>query len=763
MGRIVGDCDAAVVAEGLVRRADAALVERDVDGGFRGNVRRRNVRRRNVRRRNVRRVGGGVEIRCPVVDTGVVVTVFVDTGVGGSSDDAVVGAAGAGQGETKGEQKNLGRAHATVDAPGEGGTQPNSVGHWLCALLGDASRQASWAALVPPRGDVGTITQMLLPSRLSLVPLVALIGSGCSLLIEPSIPYDASRAQSDASVDVSVDVSDDVLRDASKDVSVDVPFDAPADAPTDVPFDLPADHAVDAPLCIPTVAPSLISPWSGSMVRSPTPVLKFDLHGCNAPVVVEISASRDHFMPIMVVSASASATSVSAPMLASGVPWFWRVRYRDVMDPRRSTSVINEFRVGYRRMPPMTHSGGVYGTLPDGNGDGIPELAIGAPAQDSAADAGMSEGRVYVFTGGREIERTSMRELSPPEGADAISRATFGYRVTGGGDLNGDGFPDLVVGSRGVTVFVFFGSEGGFANPAVMLRLTQSLLQPPVPPVAGVGDIDGDGICDIVAGIPQTMGGNVVVLRGGRTAFSGPMADVLSEPVSYGFAIAPAGDVDGDGFADFVIGSPVNTTLPGASTALPRVQVRLSSGRTLRLNVPAMSLFSDFGRTVSAAGDLDGDGLGEVLASQGGGSPYLWVSRFEATSTNTAPIDLDGGTSSMQLTPVGDVNQDGLDDLVRWTPRDSFALVRSGPMSMVDLRIVRTERSELINVPGVGDVDNDGRDDIATTWKTGTTVPFVVVYSVLPRGPLGADVAVVLATFTAREEPYFGRALGTAY
>ena len=130
---------------------------------------------------------------------------------------------------------------------------------------------------------------------------------------------------------------------------------------------------------------------------------------------------------------------------------------------------------------------------------------------------------------------------------------------------------------------------------------------------------------------------------------------------------------------------------------------------------------------------------------------------------NTAPIVSDGSAELMRLTPVGDINQDGRDDLVRWTPHVSGAVVRSGLMPMVEMSIVRADSAELISVAGVGDVDNDGRDDIATTWQIGANLPFVVVYHV-PSGALpGAALTELLSASTTRDEPNFGLALGTAY
>jgi hypothetical protein len=676
-----------------------------------------------------------------------------------------------------------------------------------------------------------------------MLPLVALLGSGCGLLIEPEIPYDASAsaldagvdarvdvpsqdrpdaatdvptdlasdASTEAAVDVPTDVPTDVAVDVPLDVAVDVPTDAamdvptdaamdaptdvavdvPMDAPTDVAVDVPMDVAIDAPMdvprdtprdlppvdapCVITAPPLLRSPWSGSVVRDDRPNLRFVLRSCDERAVLEISRSRDFaavHRSIPLDPGATVATLSSSMALTRGMTWFWRVRVPGSPDPMLRSSVVSEFRVAARpeELPARAGDGSVFGTLTDGDGDGFPDLAIGAPAQESPVDAGVATGHVYVLRGGAAFSSLSLAGaavLSPPISADPGSRATYGARVTGAGDLNGDGFPDLLVASRGPQFFVHLGSRTGFGGVPVVGTIEVPGTLPPSPPVAGVGDFDGDGFCDIVAGVPVVAGapnGYINFFRGTPTGITlGRTGGDIRPDVFYGFAIAPAGDVDGDGLGDYLEGSPANT---GRGGTVGHVGLWASAGRGSRtVNPPTGIPFGpDFGRTVSAAGDLDGDGYGEMLATQGS-NPPIWVANITSAPLTANPIDAMSSAAGAQLTPVGDVNADGLDDLVRWSPGGPSAIVRGGlaPSSQLGLSGLVTVGATVRAVAGVGDLDGDGRDDIAVAWRGALGNLFVTVFRVVPGALGGGDRAELLATFDGASEPRFGAALGTAF
>jgi len=639
---------------------------------------------------------------------------------------------------------------------------------------------------------------MRLSPRLPVLSLVALLGSGCGLLIEPSIPYDPSPdagAALDARTDDRIDAAADLpLVDTSPEVGFDAPVDAGTDAPedagmdvgmdvprdvgmdigfdvgTDIPRDVPPDvrdaSTVDVMQC-PPGRPILRGPWSGAMVRSARPRLRFEVGACGG--VLQISRDRAFARIDQTLSLAPSATSATPAALTRGVPWFWRVHIPSVADPTLSTSAVNELRVVHDVLLPGARVEGVFGTLPDGDGDGIPDLVLGAPAQESPDGAGVATGHVYVLPGGSGLAGASLaaaQVLSPGSAGDPGSRATYGARITGG-DVNGDGFPDLVVASRGPRVFVHFGSSSGFSpTPSTTVTIPQSAVLTLVPAVAGIGDFDRDGFCDMVAGVARLMGqrrGNLLRYRGAPTGLEFVAAETDSrDNVLLGFAVAPAGDVDSDGYGDFVVG---NTGVTSEGATVGEVRVRPSSDGAYTLLQPTGVAFApDFGRYVSAGGDIDGDGFGNVIVGQGT-NPVLWTAGTSGSRALASPIDAANSTVGTLLTPVGDVNADGRDDLVRWMPGSSSAVVRGGLIPLIETPITdpAVTGATLVQVAGAGDLDNDGRDDVVTTWRRGVNAHFVVVFRVLPNGLLGADRANVLGSYSIVSEPRLGTAIGTAF
>jgi hypothetical protein len=157
--------------------------------------------------------------------------------------------------------------------------------------------------------------------------------------------------------------------------------------------------------------------------------------------------------------------------------------------------------------------------MADVNNDGTPDLLVGALEQDVAGTAG--QGQAFVFSG---INGSLLYTVTTPT---PEASANFGYAVTGTGDVNGDGIPDLLVGApdRDVGVaddqgqaFVFSGADGSLLHT----------LNDPTPQadaffgaaVAGITDVNGDGVSDLLVGAQgQDIGGNVN--QGQAFVFSG--------------------------------------------------------------------------------------------------------------------------------------------------------------------------------------------------------------------------------------------------
>jgi hypothetical protein len=195
----------------------------------------------------------------------------------------------------------------------------------------------------------------------------------------------------------------------------------------------------------------------------------------------------------------------------------------------------------------------------DLNGDGYADLAVGAPG------AMNSTGRVHVYFGSASGPNpVPTLNLTGPDG----SGGRFGMSLTTAGDVNGDGYADLAVGAHEVLhgtgrVYVFPGSATG-----LRLTPTHSLTGPDGSygtfgrSLASAGDVNGDGYADLVAGASEAMlATGRAHLYLGRAAGPSPSPSFsVTGPEGqagwFGWSVTNGGDFDGDGYADLVVGAP---------------------------------------------------------------------------------------------------------------------------------------------------------------------------------------------------------------
>ena len=280
----------------------------------------------------------------------------------------------------------------------------------------------------------------------------------------------------------------------------------------------------------------------------------------------------------------------------------------------------------------QAYFGFALGTAGDVNGDGYSDVVIGAYGHDSGGGASAERGRAYLYLG-------SASGLSPAPSwmaSGSLNGARFGNSVSTAGDVNGDGYSDVVVGAytdptggvgRG-RAFVYLGSAAGLATTPVWASEGDEDQAQYGASVATAGDVNGDGYSDIVVGAPHHDGGGGFGADRGRAyvylgGASGPAifpvatrtGDVNSS--HFGFSVATAGDVNGDGYSDVLVGASTHTAGGAAGANRGRAYVYLGYTGGIATSTAWVGTGDQdgayYGWSVASAGDIDGDGSADIL------------------------------------------------------------------------------------------------------------------------------------------------------
>ena len=365
----------------------------------------------------------------------------------------------------------------------------------------------------------------------------------------------------------------------------------------------------------------------------------------------------------------------------------------------------------------------------------------------------------------------------------------LGRSVASAGDVNGDGYEDIIMGAIGNdrggnlagAAFVLFGKAGGIGSidltnmtAADGFRIIGDQDLDLLTAVAGAGDVNGDGFDDVIVGASGNDAGGSSAGMGylifGKAGATRADIDLQSLTASNGFtlqghlqddragrAVSGAGDINGDGIDDFIVGAPYNDD--GGNLAGKAYVVYGKAGAT-RANIDFSSFAASDGFTIQGsgvsivgtaverAGDVNGDGIDDLIVgayrTSGGGAAYVIYGKAATTRSNIEVAtlaaadgfaifgDSQGDQFGITVSGVGDVNNDGIDDVAVGANRaadrgsatgEAYVIYGKAGSTRGALDVTGIAEADgflIIGNPGdqtgravaaAGDVNNDGIDD----------------------------------------------------
>lgn len=361
--------------------------------------------------------------------------------------------------------------------------------------------------------------------------------------------------------------------------------------------------------------------------------------------------------------------------------------------------------------------GGSINSAGDVNADGFDDIIIGASYYNTYT------GRAYIYFGGMSMDTIADLVMT------GVSQNTsFGSSVSSAGDVNKDGYSDVIVGASG-NAYIFFG--GAAMNNSADITMTGETTNDLFGySVSSAGDVNGDGYSDVFVGAPYgyvSLTGRAYLFYGGAAMDNVPDITLTGEAeFSYfGISVSSAGDVNGDGFSDVIAGANAFNSLTGSAY--------LFYGGASMNNVSDIVFLGEaesdyFGSSVSTAGDVNGDGYSDVIIGANGNSSFrgkAYIFFGGAIMNNASDVVMTGEEDNylfgVSVSSAGDVNGDGYSDVIvgakGYTSVPGWAYIFFGASAMNNLADV-TISGEQINisfgksVSSAGDINRDGYSDV---------------------------------------------------
>jgi hypothetical protein len=403
-----------------------------------------------------------------------------------------------------------------------------------------------------------------------------------------------------------------------------------------------------------------------------------------------------------------------------------------------------------------------YGTAVSGaadvNGDGYDDVLVGAFTNSAGA---FNAGRVYIYYGGAVTNATADVVMTGGANNDHL-----GCSLDAAGDVNGDGYDDVIAGADYAgtdhegRAYIYYGGAGmdNIADVTLAGAVNQDSFGSSV---SGAGDVNGDGYDDVLVGAPYNRaGGN----DAGRAYiyYGGPGMDAIADVVltgaaaeeHFGFSVAGAGDVDGDGYGDVMVGAYGNKA-HGDYTGRAYLFLGGASMDSAADVTFTGAAWNDYFGMVAGAGDVNGDGYDDVVVGAAGndaggidaGRAYIYFggsgldSASDVTLTGAAASNYFGATVS----GAGDVDGDGYDDVIVGAYMNGDGGTGAGKAyiyygganmdSTADLTFIGSAGEYLGSpVSGAGDINGDGRPGVVIGTSGNTAYLYESIFGLREAG-----------------------------
>ena len=400
----------------------------------------------------------------------------------------------------------------------------------------------------------------------------------------------------------------------------------------------------------------------------------------------------------------------------------------------------------------------------DVNGDGYSDLIIGAPGFN------VYTGRAYIYYGSSSPDNTPDVTIG---GVVYNPYAGFGSSVSSAGDLNGDGYTDVIIGANGDNsntgkTYIYFG--GSSMNNVEDVTMTGEAVNNYFGSSVSACDVNGDGYSDAIVGAygNTTNTGKAYIYYGGYSMNN--VADVIMTGEAtgnkFGYSVSNAGDVNRDGYSDAIVGAYGYSSSTGRSY--------IYYGGSIMNNVADVTMTGEttnnqFGFSVAAAGDMNSDGYSDVIVgantyNSNTGRAYLFFGG--STMNNVSDVTMSGeGTNysfGYAVSSAGDVNGDGYLDLITGATDYNSSTGRS----YIYLGSAISPKP-ILNY--VKDVPNDQGGKVSLKWARSahdiSSNNLITSYSVFRSfPPSGGNFAwQEVATVTARLLPFYSYIDNTPY